>query len=534
MQNLATLLFDSASRAPFRPALLDERHALDYAALAGRVRRFADALLAAGLSSQGRVALFLDKSVDTAALLLAVVHAGGIVVPVNPKLKAQQVAYIVRDCGAELLVTTPHRLGELRPLLADAPVRVVLAGAATVADESLTSLTSLLMAARADAPVHRRIDVDAAAILYTSGSTGHPKGVVVSHRNLVAGCQAVNAYLSTQAEDAILALLPISFDAGLSQLSTGLAVGAKVVLHTPLQAQQAAAAVGQHGITSITAVPPLWSLLASARWEGIATDQVRLFANTGGHMNATLLAQLRQTFTKARPFLMYGLTEAFRSTYLDPAEVERRPGSIGKAIPNAEILVLRADGSVCDDDEPGELVHRGALVSMGYWNAPEKTAERFRPLPPRLADGLATEMAVWSGDIVRRDAEGFLYFVGRRDEMIKTSGYRISPTEIESVLSAAPGVRDAAAFGVPDGDIGDAIYATVAPSGDDFDRALVDAHCAKALPAYMAPRLVVLDQLPRSANGKIDRVHLRELCVQLHAETRAAAAAAPAAAETTA
>jgi len=515
MQSLATLLFDSAARTPLKPALLDERQALDYAALVGRVRRFADALLAAGLSSQGRVALFLDKSVDTAALLLATVHAGGIVVPVNPKLKPQQVAYIVQDCGAELLVTTPHRLNELRPHLADARARVLLAGAA--ADGSPDSLLTLLASARADAPVHRRIDVDPAAILYTSGSTGQPKGVVVSHRNLVAGCQSVNAYLGTRAEDAILALLPISFDAGLSQLSTGLAVGAKVVLHTPMQAQQAANAVAQHGITSITAVPPLWSLLAGANWEGIATEQVRLFANTGGHMNTTLLGQLRGIFPKARPFLMYGLTEAFRSTYLDPAEVDRRPGSIGQAIPNAEILVLRPDGSLCDDNEPGELVHRGALVSMGYWNAPEKTAERFRPLPARLADGLATELAVWSGDVVRRDAEGFLYFVGRRDEMIKTSGYRISPTEIESVLSGAPGVRDAAAFGVPDGDIGDAIYATVAPG---LDRALIEAHCAKALPAYMVPRLVVLDQLPRSANGKIDRVQLRELCVRIHAETR--------------
>ena len=302
MQSLATLLFDSAARTPLSAALLDERHALDYAALAGRVRRYADALLTAGLSSQGRVALFLDKSVDTAALLLATVHAGGIVVPVNPKLKPQQVAYIVRDCGAELLVTTPHRLTELQPHLGDAPVRVLLAG--STANGSPDGLATLLAAARADAPVHRRIDVDPAAILYTSGSTGHPKGVVVSHRNLVAGCHSVNAYLGTRADDAILALLPISFDAGLSQLSTGLAVGAKVVLHTPLQAQQAANAVGLHGITSITAVPPLWSLLASARWDGIVTGQVRLFANTGGHMNSTLLGQLRGVFPRARPFLM--------------------------------------------------------------------------------------------------------------------------------------------------------------------------------------------------------------------------------------
>lgn len=514
MQTLATLLFDSSLRQPERPALLDERSALDYGSLASRVQQLAQVLLAAGLASQGRVAVVLDKSVEAAALLLATLHAGGIAVPVNPKLKAAQVAYIVRDCGAQLLVTTAHRAKELRPLIEDLPTQLV------VADR----LGELLSGCGNTRPVHRRIDVDAAAILYTSGSTGQPKGVVASHRNLVAGCQAVNTYLGTRADDAILALLPISFDAGLSQVSTGLAAGAKVVLHTPLQAQRAAAAIAEHGITSITAVPPMWSLLAGADWSRIDTTTVRLIANTGGHMSRPLLQQLRTRFPNARPFLMYGLTEAFRSTYLDPDEVDRRPDSIGKAIPNAEILVLRPDGTPCEAHEPGELVHRGALVTLGYWNAPEKTAERFRPLPATLAQGLATEMAVWSGDVVRRDEDGFLYFVGRRDEMIKTSGYRISPTEIESVLAAAPGVLEAAAFGVPAGDIGDAIYATVVPAHEGFDPAAVQAHCAQALPAYMVPRLLTLDQLPRSANGKLDRVQLRELCRQMHAELRGAAA----------
>lgn len=523
MQTLATLLFDSASRWPQHAALLDERSATDYAGLATRVQHLTDVLLTAGVSSQGRVAIFLDKTVEAAALLLAVLHAGAIVVPINPKLKPAQVAYILQDCGAELLLTTTHRLAELRPLLQGPPLKAVLVDAALSAagDAAALSMHALLQAPRTQAVSHRRIDSDAAAILYTSGSTGHPKGVVASHRNLVAGCQAVNAYLGTRPDDAILALLPISFDAGLSQVSTGLAAGAKVVLHTPLQAHKAAAAVAEHRITSITAVPPMWSLLAGARWDGIDTLSVRIIANTGGHMNEALLCQLRQHFPQARPFLMYGLTEAFRSTYLDPAEVDRRPGSIGKAIPNAEILVLREDGTPCAANEPGELVHRGALVTLGYWNAPQKTAERFRPLPSPLADGLATELAVWSGDVVRRDEDGFLYFVGRRDEMIKTSGYRVSPTEIESVVSTAPGVREVAAFGVPAGDIGDAIFATLVPTGADFSLAAVERHCAKSFPSYMVPRIVVLEQLPRSANGKLDRVQLRELCVHMHAELRA-------------
>ena len=404
MHTLATLLFNTAARQPDRWALLDERSSLNYAGLAERVESLAALLLADGLTSQARVAIYLDKSVESAALFLAVLHAGAIAVPVNPKLKAAQVAYIVRDCGAELLVTTAHRLAELRPYLTTPGSGLASLKSPRVCLSPLPMPSTSAVRPGFAAGPHRRIDSDAAAILYTSGSTGQPKGVVVSHRNLVAGCESVNAYLHHGPDDAILALLPISFDAGLSQLSTGLAAGAKVVLHTLVQAQAVALAVQRHGITSITAVPPLWSLLAAARWDGIDTHRVRLIANTGGHMNAPLLAALRERFPAARPFLMYGLTEAFRSTYLDPQEIDRRPNSIGKAIPNAEILVLRPDGTPCDTGEPGELVHRGALVTLGYWNAPEKTAERFRPLPSPLADGLATELAVWSGDVVRRDA----------------------------------------------------------------------------------------------------------------------------------
>jgi acyl-CoA synthetase (AMP-forming)/AMP-acid ligase II len=349
--------------------------------------------------------------------------------------------------------------------------------------------------------------------------------VIASHRNLVAGCESVNEYLGTTQDDTILALLPISFDAGLSQLSTGLAAGARVLLHTPMFAQGTARLVADHQVTSITAVPPMWSLLTQAQWEAVDTRSVRLFANTGGHMSETLLARLRGMFPQARPFLMYGLTEAFRSTYLDPAEVERRPDSIGKAIPNVEVLVLREDGQPCAPHEPGELVHRGPLVTLGYWNAPQLTSERFRPLPESLCSGRTPEFAVWSGDVVRRDEDGFLYFVGRRDELIKTSGYRLSPNELESQIAAMDGVQDVAAFGVQDGDIGHAVYAVLSPRGVQDDmlafRARIEQHCKHTRPAYMVPRVIVLDELPRSPNGKIDRPALKQLCVQTHQESPA-------------
>ena len=222
-----------------------------------------------------------------------------------------------------------------------------------------------------------------AAIFYTSGSTGRPKGVVLSHRNLIVGAESVSNYLGNDQDDVILSALPLSFDAGFSQLTTAFSVGAHVVLLNYLLPADVIQLCARHRVTGLTCVPPLWIQIADQDWPADAARYLRYFANTGGRMPKATLDRLRSVFPAARPFLMYGLTEAFRSTYLDPAEVDRRPDSIGKAIPNAEILVVRPDGSLCDPGEEGELVHRGALVAMGYWNDPERTAERFRPAPVR-------------------------------------------------------------------------------------------------------------------------------------------------------
>jgi acyl-CoA synthetase (AMP-forming)/AMP-acid ligase II len=247
--------------------------------------------------------------------------------------------------------------------------------------------------------------------------------------------------------------------------------------------------------------------IAELDWPDAVGERLRYFANTGGKMPRSLLDRLRRNFPNARPYLMYGLTEAFRSTYLPPEEIDRRPDSIGKAIPNAEILVLREDGTPCDPDEPGELVHRGALVSMGYWNDPERTAERFRPLPSRVADGVHQELAVWSGDLVRQDAEGFLYFIGRRDGMIKTSGYRVSPTEVEEMAFSSGLVSEAAALGVEDEKLGQRIVLVVTPAtGGERPTDELMLFVKSKLPAYMVPSAIEWQEsLPRNPNGKIDR-----------------------------
>ena len=358
---------------------------------------------------------------------------------------------------------------------------------------------------------HRVIDTDMAAILYTSGSTGRPKGVVLSHRNMVTGAKSVASYLGNTQEDTLIAALPLSFDAGFSQLTTAFHVSARVALLNYLLPRDVLDTVVRQRVTGLTAVPPLYAQLAQLTWPSSVTEHLRYFANTGGRMPLDTLNRLRSQLPKTRPFLMYGLTEAFRSTYLPPEEVDRRPDSIGKAIPNAEILVLREDGTPCAPNEPGELVHRGALVGMGYWNDAEKTAERYKPLPGRESGLVLPELAVFSGDTVRMDEEGFLYFVGRRDEMMKTSGYRVSPTEVEEVVYDTRQVGECAAFGVPHPTLGQAIVVVVAPrDGGRIDQVRLLADLRERLPVYMVPAKI--DErpgpLPRNPNGKIDRKQL--------------------------
>lgn len=504
-------IFDSARRTPGAEALVYGTRRLDYAALAGLVRSAADALAALGLERGERVAVCMEKNVENVAAMFGAAAAGGVFVPVNPLLKPEQVAYILADCNVRVLVTSADRLRLLAPALAQCPdlATVVAVNPSGAPLPDVPGLAVIgwdsALAAPPGTPARRGIDTDMAAILYTSGSTGKPKGVVLSHRNMVAGAASVSSYLNNTADDRILAVLPLSFDYGLSQLTTAFRVGATAVLLNHLLPRDIVKAVAAERITGLAAVPPLWLQLAPLAWPDDCT--LRYWTNSGGAMQRPTLGALRQALPRAQPYLMYGLTEAFRSTYLPPSELERRPDSMGKAIPNAEVLVLRPDGSECDADEPGELVHRGALVSLGYWNDPAKTAERFKPYtPPGGAGVTLPEWAVWSGDTVRRDAEGFLYFISRTDEMIKTSGYRVSPTEVEEVVYARGGVLEAAAIGAPHPTLGQAIV-VIAQGGADATAEALLAAVKPHLPAYMLPQRIVLTDtpLPRNPNGKIDR-----------------------------
>ncbi|HYE00501.1 MAG TPA: acyl-CoA ligase (AMP-forming), exosortase A system-associated [Alphaproteobacteria bacterium] len=503
---VADLIHAMAAIRPHAPALFDGDRRVDYSDLAELVRRFADKAIELGLGAGDRVAVFLEKRIETVVAMFGAAHAGCAFVPVNPLLRPHQVAHILADSGARLLVTSgPRAAGLGAALAARWP-----GGRTLLVDDGLGPGAPWLGPAGGGRAPHRRIASDMAAIFYTSGSTGLPKGVVLSHQNIVVGARSVAGYLGNAPEDRLLAALPLSFDAGFSQLTTAFTAGASVALLNYVMPADVFRALDAHRITGLTAVPPLYAQLAGD-WPAGCGAALRYFANTGGAMPGEVLRRLRAALPGAKPYLMYGLTEAFRSTYLPPEEVDRRPDSIGKAIPDVEIMVVRPDGGACAPGEVGELVHRGPLVSLGYWNAPDKTAERFRPAPG-LPEGLCLpETAVWSGDMVRRDEEGFLYFVGRRDQMIKTSGNRVSPTEVEEVAFASGAVEQAVALGAPHPVLGQGIVLLVVPRGAALDRQALERHCQRELPSYMRPHLVIdRPSLPLNANGKIDRVMLAE------------------------
>ena len=506
------IVADMVTRRGDSPALTFGETTITYSELWEGVEGFASGLGGIGLERGERVGVYLDKRLETVVSIFGTAAAGGAFVPINPVLRPKQVGYILGDCSVRVLVTTHQRLEMLRDELTDSSVEhVVVIGETPASAEGLELHGWESFGGPGPVADSGAVDIDMAAIFYTSGSTGKPKGVVLSHRNLLVGGASVSQYLENDANDVILAALPLSFDAGFSQLTTAFTVGAHVVLVNYLLARDVVRLCARHQITGLTCVPPLWIQLTEQDWPVEATRSMRYFANTGGRMPRTTLARLRAIFPDAKPYLMYGLTEAFRSTYLDPAEVDRRPDSIGKAIPNAEILVVSPEGTLCAAGEEGELVHRGALVAMGYWNDPERTAVRFKPAPGRDGSIPTTELAVWSGDLVRADEDGFLYFVGRNDEMIKTSGYRVSPTEIEEVVYGTGLVRDAVALGVEDPRIGQRIVLIVSAANGQLDRAELLGMLKRQLPLYMMPGDVVIrSELPRSPNNKLDRNLLRQ------------------------
>lgn len=480
------------------PALVLREACLSYKDLRDRIGRLAGWLQATVDQPGARVASWTAKGELACLLPLAAARAGLIHVPVNPLLKRAQVAHILSDSGARLLLATPARLATLDAGDVPADCGVLGEGEALAAAQQAQPL----------GPSTADPD-ELAAILYTSGSTGRPKGVMLSHANLWLGAESVAGYLGLGADDVTLAVLPLAFDYGQNQLLSTWYAGGSVVPLDYLTPRDVVKAVERHRITTLAAVPPLWVQLAEIDWPEQTAAHLRRLTNSGGALTVDLVRRLRSQFPQARLFAMYGLTEAFRSTYLDPALIDRHPTAMGTAIPHAEVLVIDDAGGVADDGVEGELVHCGPLVAQGYWQDAERTAERFRPAPQASRYG---GIAVWSGDRVRREADGLLYFVGRRDAMIKSAGNRISPQEIEEAALATGLVAEAVALGLPDPRLGQAVHLVVrALPGADQAPTQLPRRLLSDLPSFMQPQAIHWrTALPLSPNGKIDRAGLAE------------------------
>jgi acyl-CoA ligase (AMP-forming) (exosortase A-associated) len=511
------MLRASAHHLADKEALVHGDQRLSYREVARRSNGLAKGLRRAGLVRGDRIGIYLEPSVAQVISIFGVSEAGGVFVPINATLFPEQVGHIAKDCGMKGVITTAAKLSTLTSLLHQIPSLefVVLTGAGDAPQTAPPShrLEDLYELSGPPECREQAISKDLAAILYTSGSTGKPKGVMLSHANVMAGSTIVSTYLGITSVERILAVLPFSFDAGMNQLMTAFQQGGTIVLINFVFAREVVQMLLRERITGLAGVPTLWSLLAqpNSTLEKQPLTNLRYITNTGGAMPQAVLKVLRQALPTTKIFLMYGLTEAFRSTYLPPEELDRRPTSMGKAIPDTEILVLKEDGKLCGPGEIGELVHRGPTVSLGYWNRPEDTARALRPNPvlsPEMGD---CERVCYSGDLVKSDDEGFLYFVGRRDTMIKSSGFRISPTEIEEVLFQTGKLRGAAAIGIPDEVLGQVVKVfVVAKDGTPLDPQELLSICAENLPRYMVPKfLEVLDELPKTSSGKVDYPALR-------------------------
>ncbi|MDP9422221.1 MAG: acyl-CoA ligase (AMP-forming), exosortase A system-associated [Pseudomonadota bacterium] len=471
-------------------ALVVGEDRLNYRQLDELVGKTASALLACGLQHGDRIATWMGKTTLACVMPLAAARAGLVHVPINPVLKHAQAAHILADSGARLLIANQARLESL--------------GQGDLADADAVALENWSDGDEALPPSSQDPN-ELVALLYTSGSTGRPKGVMLTHANLWLGAVAVPYFLGLRPDDRTLAVLPLAFDYGQNQLLSTWAAGGCAIGFDYLLPRDVVRAVGRHDVTVLAGVPPLWLQLAEQEWGG-AGKSLRTLTNSGGHLPGPLIRRLRALFPQAKLHLMYGLTEAFRSSSLDPALVDQHPDSVGTAIPFAELMVVRSDGSEAAPGEEGELVHAGPLVAQGYWNHPERTAVRFKPAPTFSKLGGS---AVWSGDRVVKGKDGLLRFRGRDDAMIKVSGNRVSPTEIEEAALASGAVSDAAAFGLPDERLGQSIVLVAVGKGEGSEKRLLD-YFRRELPAYMQPqRILWKDKLPVGPNGKLDRTALK-------------------------
>jgi long-chain acyl-CoA synthetase len=491
----------SAARSPDKIALVAGGRRLTYAELDAFSDGLAAGLLAQGIARGDRVVIFLDNIWEAVVAIFATLKAGAVFSPVNPTTKADKLAYILNNCRASGIIA----LGRLASLAEEACAQSPSVGVKVKVGEGewqgAARFEDLLLTPPAS--IFAGIDIDLAMLVYTSGSTGFPKGVMMTHQNVVAAATSITTYLENRADDIILNALPISFDYGLYQVLMAAKMGATLVLEKSFVFPQAVLTrIREEKVTGFPLVPTMAAILLQMKeLKGEDYPSLRYLTNTAAALPPAHIERLRSIFPQARLFSMYGLTECKRCTWLPPAELDRRPGSVGIAIPNTEAAVVDDAGKPVPAGVVGELVIRGAHVMKGYWEDEVATARALKPGPHHW------EKVLYTGDLFRADEDGFLYFVGRKDDIIKTRGEKVSPKEVENVLYGITGVREAVIIGVPDPIVGSALKAVIAiDAGVELTPQDVMRHCARHLEDFMVPKFVEFrPELPKTDSGKISR-----------------------------
>ena len=504
-------LFEAtARRAPDRIALVTGARRFTYRDLDALASRLAASLQRAGVERGDRVAIFADNGVEAVVGIYGALKAGAVFMPVNPLTKSDKLAHLLNDSRSACLLTTQVLRPVWEPALArNITVQACLVSGLPAADEG-ARLKSYEDAVSGDAGCPQpapTIDQDLASVIYTSGSSGEPKGVMLTHLNMVSAARSVNGYLGLTEEDVIMCALPLAFDYGLYQILMGFMVGATVVLeHSFAFPAKVLETMAKEGVTVFPVVPTMLSIVIGLRnLPQFDLRRLRMITNTAAALSERHVGDVRALFPQAALFSMYGLTECKRVTYLPPEQLAIRPASVGRGMPNEEVWLVDEQGKRLPNGCTGELVIRGSNVMRGYWGRPEQTAERLRPGP------YPGEMVLYSGDIFRTDEEGYLYFVARKDDIVKSRGEKVSPKEVENVLYGLEGVQDAAVIGVPDPMLGAAIKAfLVLRSGYSYSERDVMKFCLDKLESFMVPKYVAfVDELPTTKTGKIDKSVLK-------------------------
>ena len=512
----------SAGRWPDKTALVCGDRRVTYAELERSANRLAHALVAEGIRRGDRVAVHLDNCVEAVVAVMAILKAGAVFMMVNPTTKADKLAYVLNNSRARAIVLSARKIPSLAACWAGTPHlnSVIATGAATptptaaVAEKTCVSLKELLRRHADDVlpPSKRAIDVDLAALIYTSGSTGNPKGVMLTHLNMVSAATSITTYLENTPDDVILNVLPLSFDYGLYQVLMGLKIGGTVVLERSFTYPQVVIKrLIEEKVTGFPLVPTMSAILLQMDLKKYDFSHLRYVTNTGAALPTEHILQLRNLLPDVQIYSMYGLTECKRVSYLPPDQIDTRTGSVGKGMPNEEVYLVDDEDRRIGPGTVGQLVVRGSNVMKGYWELPEETDRVLRPARRGHTGPLPGEKVLYTGDLFRMDEEGYLYFVGRRDDIIKSRGEKVSPKEVENVLYDHPEVAEAAVIGIPDEILGQAIKAVVArKDGSELTERDVLRHCADRLEDFMVPQSVEFrSTLPKTGNGKINK---RELC----------------------